>query len=248
MVHTQRIHPTPLDLQLRFPSQMKKHTPSLSSTMIQTISPSSSITKMALFEPYTSTTVQHLLKTQACIPMTETYEANQWACPNNPSQLWCQSNPVHHVVDDPNTILLDLASRPIQVITTKHGSVSVCCAWALPHLDYALHNPTHQMTHNHFSFVGQHCNNPEYPYTNKTPDILLDINPGKFSTECTSNERSTQSIACNSLTPPCHSHNDMNAAIEDSCNAIRYALTKPLVPSKHNAFLAVLTLRFVTFA
>ena len=35
----------------------------------------------------------------------------------------------------------------------------------------------------------------------------------------------------------------MNAAIEDNCNVIRYDLTKPEVPSKHNAFLAVLTRR-----
>jgi hypothetical protein len=39
-----------------------------------------------LVEPYTSTSVQHLFKTQACIPLTTaTYEANQWACPYNPS-------------------------------------------------------------------------------------------------------------------------------------------------------------------
>jgi hypothetical protein len=35
----------------------------------------------------------------------------------------------------------------------------------------------------------------------------------------------------------------VNAAIEDHCNVIRYDLTKPEVPSKHNAFLAVLTHR-----
>jgi hypothetical protein len=54
---------------------------------------------------------------------------------------------------------------------------------------------------------------------------------------------STQSITCNSLSPPCHSHNDVNAAIEDNCNVIRNALTTPQIPSKHNAFLAVLTRR-----
>ena len=196
-----------------------------------------------LVEPYTSTTVQHLSKTQACIPMTATYEANQWAYPDNPSQLWHQSNPVHHIVDDPNTIPLDVATRLIQVITTKCGSDSVYHAWALPHLENALHSPTDQTTHNHFSFFWQQHNHPEYSYTNKTPDILLDINPGESSPECTENERSTQSITCNSLTPPCHSHNDVNAAIEDNCNVIRYALTKPKLPSKHNAFLAVLTRR-----
>ena len=196
-----------------------------------------------LVEPYTSTSVQNLFKTQACIPMTATYEANEWTCPDTPSQLWRQSNPVHHVVDDPNTIPLDLATRLIQVITTKRGSDSVYRAWALPHLENALHHPTDQMTHNRFSFFWQQHNHPEYPYTNKTPDILLDINPGESSPECTENERSTQSITCNSLTPPCHSHNDVNAAIEDNCNVIRYALTKPKLPSKHNAFLAVLTRR-----
>ena len=54
---------------------------------------------------------------------------------------------------------------------------------------------------------------------------------------------SRQSITCNSLTPPCHSHNNLNAAIEDNCNVIRYALTTPQIPSKHNALLAVLTCR-----
>jgi hypothetical protein len=85
MVHTQRIHPTPLDLQLRCLSQRKEHTPPLSS-IIQAISPSSSITN-GLVESYTSTSVQNLFKTQACIPMTATYEANEWARPDNPSQL-----------------------------------------------------------------------------------------------------------------------------------------------------------------
>jgi hypothetical protein len=64
-----------------------------------------------LVEPYTSTSVQNLFKTQACISMTATYEANEWTCPDTPSQLWRQSNPVHHAVDDPNTIPLDLAKR-----------------------------------------------------------------------------------------------------------------------------------------
>jgi hypothetical protein len=99
------------------------------------------------------------------------------------------------------------------------------------------------MTHNRFSFFWQQHNHPEYPYTNKTPDILLDINPGESSPERTTNETSTQSITCNSLTPPCHSQNYVNAAIWDNCNVIRYALTTPQVPSKHNAFLAVLTHR-----
>jgi hypothetical protein len=86
--------------------------------------------------------------------MTATYDANEWACPDNPSQLWRQSNPVYHVVDDPNTIPLDLATRLIQVITTKRGSDSVYRAWALPHLENALHHPTDQMTHNRFHFSG----------------------------------------------------------------------------------------------
>jgi hypothetical protein len=85
--------------------------------------------------------------------MTAPYEANQWACHDNPSQLWRQSNPVHHIVDDPNTIPLDLATRLIQVITTKHGSDSVYRAWAIPHLENTLHYKTDQMTHNFFIFL-----------------------------------------------------------------------------------------------
>jgi hypothetical protein len=104
------------------------------------------------------------------------------------------------------------------------------------------------MTHNHFSFFWQEHNHPEYSYTNKTKDILLDTNPGKSSPECTENEMSTQSITCNPLTPPCHSHNYVNAALKDNCNAIRYALTTPQIPFKQNAFLAILTHRLSFFS
>jgi hypothetical protein len=113
------------------------------------------------------------------------------------------------------TLSLDLATRLIQVFTTKHGSDSVYCALALPHLENALHSLTNQMTHNRFSSFWQQHNHPEYPYTNKTPEILLDINPGESSPECTSSDQTTQSNTCNSLTPPCHSHNDVNEVIED---------------------------------
>jgi hypothetical protein len=138
-------------------------------------------------------------------PQFKTYSRHkpEWTCPDTPSLLWRQSNTVHnHVVDDPNTIPLDLTTRLIQVVTTKRGSDSVYRAWALPHLENALHHPSDQVTHNRFSFFIQQHNHPEYPYTNKKPDILLDINPGESSPECTENERSTQSITCNSLTPP----------------------------------------------
>jgi hypothetical protein len=102
-------------------------------------------------------------------------QINGQPCPNNPSQLWCQSNPICHIiVDDPYSIPLDLASRLIQVITTKHGSDSIDCAWALPHLENALCNPANQMTHNCFSFFRQQHNHPECQYTNKTPEILFD--------------------------------------------------------------------------
>ncbi len=79
-----------------------------------------------LVEPYTSSTVQHLFKTQACIPMNPHYEANPCICPNNPSQLWGLSSLDYHVIDAPDTILpLDLATRLIQDMTTKPGSDSV---------------------------------------------------------------------------------------------------------------------------
>jgi hypothetical protein len=116
-----------------------------------------------LVEPYSSTSVQNLFKTQACIPMTATYEANEWTCPDTPSQFWHQSNPVHHIVDDPNTIPLDLATRLIQVITTKRRSDSVYRVWALPHLENALHHPTDQMTHNRFSFFLATTQSPRIP-------------------------------------------------------------------------------------
>jgi hypothetical protein len=35
------------------------------------------------------------------------------------------------------------------------------------------------MTHNNFSFFWLKHNHPEHSYTNKTPDILLDTNPGR---------------------------------------------------------------------
>jgi hypothetical protein len=121
-------------------------------------------------EPYTSSTVQHLFKTQACIPMNPQYEANPCICPNNPSQLWRLSSLVYHVIDAPDTIPpLDLATRLIQDITTKRGSDSVHRAWALPHLENALQKPTDQINYNHFS---QH-NHPENQYQNKTQTFSL---------------------------------------------------------------------------
>jgi hypothetical protein len=163
-----------------------------------------------LVEPYTSTTVQRLFKTQACISMTATYEANEWACPDNPSQLWHQSNPVHHVVDDPNTIPLDLATRLIQVITTRRGSDSVYCAWALPaHLESALHHTTDQMTHNRFHFSGNNTitQNTHTPTRQQTFSLISTLVSLVLSVP--QNEMSTQSITGISLTPPCNSQNDV---------------------------------------
>jgi hypothetical protein len=167
--------------------------------------------------------------------MTANYEANQWACPFNPSQLWRQSNPVHHVVDDPHTVRLDLAIRLVQVITTKRGSNSVYHAWALPHLQHTLQKPADQTTHYRFSFFWQQHNHPEYPYTNKTPELLLNVIPGESSSLCSNNESTTKSITCNSLIPPGHRHNDVNVATEDNCNVIRYDLKKQQCPLEHSA-------------
>ena len=137
-----------------------------------------------LVEPHTSTPVQHLFKTQANIPLNPHYEANPClVCPYNPSQLWRQSSPDNHAVDDPNTVTLDLATRLLQIITTKCRSGCVYCAWAFPHLENALQKPMDQTKHNCFSYFWQQHNHPEYPYKNKTPGILLDINPGESSTE-----------------------------------------------------------------
>ncbi|KAI2491544.1 hypothetical protein MHU86_23021 [Fragilaria crotonensis] len=64
-----------------------------------------------------------------------------------------------------------------QVITTKRGSDNVYRAWALPHLQDALQKPADQIKHNRFSFFWQQHNHPEYPYTNKTPELLLNVIP-----------------------------------------------------------------------
>jgi hypothetical protein len=172
--------------------------------------------------------------------MTVTYEANEWACPDNPRQLWLN-------LTLSTTLLMTLTLFPLILLpglsklSLPNVDLSVYRAWALPHLENALHHPTDQMTHNRFSFFWPQHNHPEYPYTNKTPDILLDINPGESSPECTTNEMSTQSITCNSLTPPPHSHNEVNAAIEDTCNVIRYDLTAIKMEIKnlidHNTFI-----------
>ncbi|KAI2489858.1 hypothetical protein MHU86_24734 [Fragilaria crotonensis] len=132
-------------------------------------------------KPYTTTTVQQLFNDQACIPMNTCYAANPWTCPNNPSQLWRQPNPVYHVIDDPKTIPLSLATRLIQVITTKRGSTDVYGSWALPHLENALSNPLSQITHNPFSYYWQQHNHPEYPFIKDSePNILS--NPCKGQT------------------------------------------------------------------
>ncbi|KAI2510028.1 hypothetical protein MHU86_4322 [Fragilaria crotonensis] len=70
-----------------------------------------------------------------------------------------------------------LQPQLIQVITTKRGSDNVYRAWALPHLQDALQKPADQIKHNRFSFFWQQHNHPEYPYTNKTPELLLNVIP-----------------------------------------------------------------------
>ena len=70
-----------------------------------------------LVEPYTTTTVQHLFKTQAFTPMDATYEANEWACPDNPSQLWRQSYPVHILILLPDLSKLSLQNVDLRVFT-----------------------------------------------------------------------------------------------------------------------------------
>ncbi len=172
MVHAQRIHPALLNLQLRGLSQRNRHTPSLSS-MAQAISPSSSTTKMALLNP----TLQ---------PQFNTYSRHK------PASLWLQlmkqinghvltipansgtnlTLPVYHVVDNPNTIPLDLATRLIQIITTKRGSNSVYSDWALQHLENALHSPTDQVTHNHFSGNNTITQNTQTPTRHQTFSLI----------------------------------------------------------------------------
>jgi hypothetical protein len=181
-----------------------------------------------LVEPFTSTTVQHLFKTKACIPMNPHYEANPCIYPNNPSQLWRLSSRVYHDIDAPDTIPpLDLATRLIQDITTTRGSDSVHRAWALPHLENALKKPTDQINYNPFA---QH-NHPEFQHKNKTPDILLGINPGESSTEYTLNEMTTKSISCKPLTPFCQRHNDVTEAkVEIAMSSDMYWKNNNLLP------------------
>jgi hypothetical protein len=70
MVHTQRIHPKPLDLQLIYLS------PKEEAYTFPIIYDSGNLSiifnnKYGLVKPFTSTTDQHIFKTQACIPMMQ---------------------------------------------------------------------------------------------------------------------------------------------------------------------------------
>ena len=176
--------------------------------------------------------------------MNTCYAANPWTCPNNPSQLWRQPNPVYHVTDDPKTIPLSLAIRLIQVITTRRGSTEVYRAWALPHLENALCNPSLQITHNPFSYHWQQHNHPEYPFIMETDLSSLRIPPAGESSLNTSHLH-TQDTTCNLPEPPClYRHSHVNAASMDSsnCNVVRYQLdTQDHSSCEHTAFLAVRT-------
>jgi hypothetical protein len=193
-------------------------------------------------EPYTSVTVQSLFKTQACIPINRNYDENPWMCPNNPSQLWRQPNPVFHVVDDPKTVPLSLAIRLIQVITTKRGASDVYRSWALPHLENALTSPINEITYNRFSYSWQQQNHPEYQYLNQTPPTVLNFIPGESSLGDTSSNIINPDIACNLPNPSCPRHNDVNETLKDSiCNVIRYQLDTQPPLQQHTVFLAVQT-------
>jgi hypothetical protein len=178
--------------------------------------------------------------------MNTCYAANPWTCPNNPSQLWRHPNPVYHVTDDPKTIPLSLATRFIQVITTRRGSSEVYRSWALPHLENALCNPSLQITHNPFSYHWQQHNHIEYPFTMETDLSSLRILPAGESSLNTNNLH-TQDTACNLPDPSClYRHNHVIAASKDSsyCNVVRYQLDTPEHSScKHSAFLAIRTRR-----
>ncbi|KAI2508425.1 hypothetical protein MHU86_5952 [Fragilaria crotonensis] len=178
-------------------------------------------------KPYTTTTVQQLFSDQASIPMNTCYATNPWTCPNNPSQLWRQPNPVYHVIDDPKTIPLSLATRLIQVITTKRGSTNVYGSWALPHLENALSNPLSQITHNPFSYYWQQHNHPEYPFIKESEPNILSNLPGEsgVNTSLLNNQVTT----CNLPDPSClYRHIGVIATRMDSsnCNVVRFQLDK----------------------
>ncbi|KAI2512616.1 hypothetical protein MHU86_1835 [Fragilaria crotonensis] len=196
-------------------------------------------------KPYTTTTVQQLFNDQACIPMNTCYAANPWTCPNNPSQLWRQPNPVYHVIDDPKTIPLSLATRLIQVITTKRGSTDVYGSWALPHLENALSNPLSQITHNPFSYYWQQHNHPEYPFIKDSEPNILSNPPGEsgVNTSLFNNQVTT----CNLPDPSClYRHIGVNATRMDSsnCNVVRFQLDKQESSfCEHTALMVVRTRR-----
>ncbi|KAI2508041.1 hypothetical protein MHU86_6333 [Fragilaria crotonensis] len=158
--------------------------------------------------------------------MNTCYAANPWTCPNNPSQLWRQPNPVYHVIDDPKTIPLSLATRLIQVITTKRIHR---CLWilGLPHLENALSNPLSQITHNPFSYYWQQHNHPEYPFIKESEPNILSNPPGEsgVNTSLFNNQVTT----CNLPDPSClYRHIGVNATRMDSsnCNVVRFQLDK----------------------
>ena len=192
-------------------------------------------------EPYSTTTIQSLFTTQACIPMNSNYEANPNLTPNNPSQLWRQNSPVHHVIDDPTTIPFALAVRLHKVITAKRGDTDVYLSWALPHLEHALVHPDNQLTHNRYSYFWHQHNHPEYPYLNATSlNSPLNIIPGTSSQE--TSPADNLPITHDVPNPFCRIHKSVIQTKEDrTCDIIRYQLKQQQYLGKHTAFLAVTT-------
>jgi hypothetical protein len=70
-----------------------------------------------LVEPYTSTTVQHLFKTQAYIPINPHYEANPCICPYNPSHSG--ANPAL------NTMLSMIPTLPYMILLPNLSKLSL---------------------------------------------------------------------------------------------------------------------------
>ena len=198
-------------------------------------------------EPYNSTTVQNLFNPQPCVPMTKLLQQKPEHIPNSADdRRFTLKSAIHHVANDPTKIPFGLSLRLIQVYTIRLPNRSVHHAWALPHPNDALSNPSQSPYQNPFSYFNKRTEHPENRYL-ESPDTNSPVNPdstGEFvpaDKEC-----SVGIISGVDLSFP--SQNSVTNVTENGTDSVTpeikyHRQTSSSFSGQHQAFLAVQTRR-----
>ncbi|KAI2493771.1 hypothetical protein MHU86_20776 [Fragilaria crotonensis] len=115
-------------------------------------------------EAYNRSTVQRLFRTQTAKPihliklMTRIGTTPHCRFTSPPDA------DLYHVACDPKRIPFSLAVRLIPVYTTGPSGQTIYQAWALPHLNNALHDPELQLFNNFSYYHTAKENHPEFPF------------------------------------------------------------------------------------